>query len=54
MNTALHTPNLARNLYVVQVGKMFAAQDPDHPAGEYWPTVILDGKFKALNSVLAP
>ena len=54
INTGYQTPNLARHLYVVQVGKLFAAQDPDHLAGEYAPTVILDAKFRALNAVLAP
>jgi len=54
INTAQGTANLARQLYVVKVGQLFAAQDPGNPSGEWWPTVTLDRKFKAIGVVLAP
>ena len=54
INTALLTPGLARQLYVVIAGNIYAAQDPGHPAGEWWPTVTVDNHFKYKASVLAP
>jgi hypothetical protein len=43
-----------RQMYVVAAGTVYAAQDPGHPSGEWWPTVTLDNKFKVLGVVLAP
>jgi hypothetical protein len=54
INTAQGTPNLIRQLYVLDVGISYAAQDPGHPSGEWWPTVTLDNKYKVLGVVLAP
>ena len=54
INTFLRTPNLVRQLYVVKVGTDFAAKDPGHPWGEWWPTITLDNKYKYKSSVLAP
>jgi hypothetical protein len=54
INTALATPGLVRSLYVVAAGTMYAAQDPGHPAGEWWPTHTLDNKYKLIGVVLAP
>lgn len=54
INTALATPGLTRQLYVVAAGTMYAAQDPGHPAGEWWPTHTLDNKYKVVGVVLAP
>lgn len=53
-NAVLRTPNLVRQLYVVKVGTFYAAKDPGHPAGEWWPTVSFDNKYKALNALLSP
>ena len=53
-NTALKTPDLVRRLYVVSVGSFYAAKDPGHPAGEWWPTVSFDSKYKFLNALLSP
>lgn len=54
INTAQGTPNLIRQLYVLDVGTSYAAQDPTHPSGEWWPIVTLDNKYKVLGVVLAP
>lgn len=54
INTAQATPNLARELFVVSAGTLYAAQDPSHPSGEWWPTVTLDNKYKVLAVLLAP
>lgn len=54
INTFLTTPNLFRHLYVVRVGNDFAAKDPGHPWGEWWPTITLDSQFRYKSSVLAP
>jgi hypothetical protein len=54
INAALQTPGLVRQLYVVQAGRVFAAQDPGHPAGEHWPTVVVDSKYKFVSAVMAP
>lgn len=54
INAGLQTPNVARQLYVFDVGKSFAAQDPDHPSGGYWPTMIVSARHKLIGSVLAP
>jgi hypothetical protein len=43
-----------RQMYVVAAGTVYAAQDPGHPSGEWWPTVTLDNKFKVLAVILAP
>ena len=53
INTAQGT-NYVRQMYVVTAGTVYAVQDPGHPAGEWWPTVTLDNKFKVLGLVLAP
>jgi hypothetical protein len=54
INTAQATPNLTRQLFVVSAGTVYAAQDPSHPSGEWWPTVTLDNKYKVLAVLLAP
>ncbi len=54
MNNALQTPNLIRRVDVVRVGTDFAVRDPDHPAGEWMPTMILDKKYAYKGEVLAP
>ena len=54
INGALQTPGLIRQLYVVQAGRVFAAQDPGHPAGEHWPTVVVDARYRFINAVMAP
>jgi hypothetical protein len=54
INKALATPGMVRALYVVAAGSMYASQDPGHPAGEWWPTVTLDKKYKVIGAVLAP
>ena len=53
INVAQRT-NYIRQMYVVAAGKVYAAQDPAHPSGEWWPTVTLDKKFKVLGVLLAP
>ena len=53
INTAQGT-NYVRQMYVVVAGTVYAAQDPGHPSGEWWPTVTLDNKFKVLGVILAP
>lgn len=53
-NTALKKPNLVRQLYVISVGSFYAAKDPGHPAGEWWPTVSFDSKYRFLNALLSP
>jgi hypothetical protein len=54
INTAQTTPNMTRQLFVVSAGTVYAAQDPSHPSGEWWPTVTLDNKYKVLAVLLAP
>lgn len=54
VNAATGTSGLTRQLYVLKVGSYYAAQDPDHPSGEWWPTVSLDKQFHVLGVVLAP
>lgn len=54
VNAATGTSGLTRHLYVLKVGPYYAAQDPDHPSGEWWPTVSLDKQFHVLGVVLAP
>jgi hypothetical protein len=54
INTAQGTSNLVRQLFVVSAGIVYAAQDPGHPSGEWWPTVTLDNKYKVLAVLLAP
>ena len=54
LNAATGTSGLTRKLYVVKVGSYYAAQDPDHPSGEWWPTVSLDKLYHVLGVVLAP
>ena len=54
INGALQTPGLIRQLYVVQAGRVFAAQDPGHPAAEHWPTVVVDARYRFINAVMAP
>ena len=53
-NTVQKTPNVVRRLYVVSVGNFYAAKDPGHPAGEWWPTVSFDSKYKFVNLLLLP
>lgn len=54
LNTRLATPSLVRQLYVVKVGTDFAAKDPGNPAGEWWPTVTLDNRYRFKAAVLVP
>ena len=54
INTGQATPNLVRNLFVLSAGTVYAAQDPGHPSGEWWPTVTLDNKYKILAVLLGP
>lgn len=54
INIYLRTPDLPRSIYVVSVGTDYAAQDPGNPAGQWWPTITLDNKYKAKGAVLAP
>jgi hypothetical protein len=54
-NSALKTPNLVRHVYVVSLGKSyFAAKDPGHPAGEWWPTASFDRRYNFLHELLSP
>lgn len=53
-NTIQRTPNLVRQLYVISVGTFYAAKDPGHPAGEWWPTVSFNSKYKFVNLLLVP
>jgi hypothetical protein len=54
LNAATGTSGLTRQLYVVKVGSYYAAQDPDHPSGEWAPTVSLDKLYHVLGVVLGP
>lgn len=54
INKAQNTAQLERHLYVFNVGSAYAARDPDHPSGEWLPTVIVDSKYKVVGVVLAP
>jgi hypothetical protein len=54
INASVRTTGLVRQLYAVTVGSNFAAQDPGHPAGEWWPTSTLDKKYKFIAVVMAP
>jgi hypothetical protein len=54
LNTATGTSGLTRQLYVIKVGSYYAAQDPDHPSGEWVPTVSLDKLYHVLGVVLGP
>jgi hypothetical protein len=54
INAATGKTGLIRQLYVISVGTYYAAQDPGHPSGEWWPTVSLDKQYHALGVVLAP
>jgi hypothetical protein len=53
INTAFKTPSLARSLYVFRVGASYVAQDPGHPAGQWAPLIVLDGRYVYQGSVLA-
>jgi hypothetical protein len=53
-NTVHKTPNVVRRLYVVSVGNFYAAKDPGHPSGGWWPTVSFDSKYKFVNLLLLP
>ena len=54
LNSTLRTPGLSRQLYVIKIGNNYAVKDPDHPAGEWLPTVTFDKNGKFLAVVLAP
>lgn len=54
INTEQQTPGLERHLYVFGVGKLYAAQDHEHPSGEWWPTVVVNGQYQVVGVVLAP
>ncbi|HEV2642373.1 MAG TPA: hypothetical protein VGT98_06690, partial [Candidatus Elarobacter sp.] len=54
VNSATGTAHLVRRLYVLSVGSFYAAQDPEHPSGEWWPTVSLNSNYQVLGAVLAP
>jgi hypothetical protein len=54
LNTTLQTSGLSRQLYVIKIGNDYAVKDPDHPAGEWLPTVTFDKNGKFLAVVLAP
>jgi len=54
INTAQKQTGVIRQLWVLKVGTLFAAKDPGHPSGEWWPTVTLDSKYVVKAVVLSP